>query len=214
MYVNTIACLQSFIIQQNFYCIHRGYLINSKKVNIICKFIVFILILIIIAMNIFEIAKSMKEVFLRIFEMILMIEHTFLIVDGWFKTKAFDWFTAMDEYCGMDEEYGRIMNRNSWRATYIVIILALIDASIFLLIPKMSPAISFGFWAAFAAHNSEQIFYSLLIQGINIRLSRLKHKMPIHAINEYRIILVGTSHLNYEFCIRVSASIYNICICY
>lgn len=199
---STISCFTNLILLENLLCINRSYLIECPRRKLIGNIIFLVTFTLLITVVFVDLLLVRVSFGFRMFQGFLAIEFIDLIITANLRSNSFDALKRLDEKCGIEDDYIEKLIASSNKYTYFVIVCAVIDF-IGLLILRSSTEVII-FFILYSAQDAELIFFSMIVEAINLRLSKLKSASPVFGSRVYRHVLVTTALVNEEVTPRVS----------
>lgn len=194
MSTRTMSYFRNLIIMENFFCVSRPYLIEDHRTRVICNYISYGMIIIITCFIITDFININLGVGNRIFEIVIGFEFFSLAIGSRFQQTVFTAIDRLDEKCGVDEDYGAKIRVKTVEFIFIFLTSVLIDF-VGLVMLGTNKTFAVFLCVAFAAHDAEMAFASLLIEAVNLRLRKLKDVLPNTGSRIYRHILIATAHI-------------------
>lgn len=204
MSTRTTFYFKNLIIMENFCCISRPYLIEDRKIRFICDIIFIAFTILIVSIIAIDLITVKLNIGFRIFELIVGIELFGLAFGSRLRKAIVAAMERLDDKCGVDEEYAlRILTKT--KKIVLLFPPSVILDFIGLQILGVNCKFSIFLCAAFASHDAELAFFSLLVETMNMRLEGLKEALPNTGSRVYRHILVATAQIREQFTPRVSS---------
>ena len=208
MSTNTMTYFKNLVIFENFFGISRPHLLEDQRTRLICDGISIYVIITISSLIIIDFFNTNRSIGGRIFELLLCIEFYGIVIGSRFRKEVFNAIQRLDEKCGVDEDYGSKIRARTTELIFIFLPSVTIDV-IGLIILGADIGIAVFLSVAFAAHDAEMAFASLMIETVNLRLEKLKTALPNTGSRIYRHILIATAHVSEQYTPRVSAFGFN-----
>lgn len=199
----TMPYFINLIIIENFFGISRPHLIEDQRTRLICDIISISVIITMTSLIIMNLITVSLNIGARIFEFILCIEFYGLVGGSRFRKKIFHAIQRLDEKCGVDDEYGTKIRAKTTEMILIFLPSVAIDI-IGLTLIGVNKEFAVFLSVAFAAHDAEMAFASLMIQTVNLRLEKLKNALPNTGSRVYRHVLIAAAHVSEQYTPRVS----------
>ncbi|KAH9630031.1 hypothetical protein HF086_008001 [Spodoptera exigua] len=212
MSTKTMSYFRNLIIVENFFCVSRPYLIKDHRTRLICNYISIGMIIIITCFIITDIISIDLGVGNRIFEVVIGFEFFSLAIGSRYQQTVFRAIDRLDEKCGVDEDYGSKIRVKTVELVFIFLTSVVIDF-VGLLMLGTNKTFAVFLCVAFAAHDAEMAFASLLVEAVNLRLKKLKDVVPNTGSRIYRHVLITTAHISEQCTSTSHKSDDNGCMC-
>lgn len=197
----TIVCFENLIFWNCFFCVNRSFIIKSEKKKY-CKLISSSIFIVILTINIYDFIYT-DIYYYKLSFLILVIFELLVLNSAANQGLSVDALGRLDEKCNVDAKYFDTMKNNVTNAILLSAMSLSTDFfGMMLLHLKISEIVTYSI--VFAAQDVELLFFAMIIESINLRLSKLKTE-PVYGWSKvYRHVLVTAYKLNEEYTSRVS----------
>lgn len=211
MYINNRY--RDFILLQNAVGINRSFWFRNRNMKIFGNLIFSVTAIIIascIFYDIFNVKLHKRESksilsYVNILIYIVAAEALYLTIASTRSTKTFKALRVLNEKCDIFLSNIDKYHENKTVMKYTIIsIFTIVFDIISLKLLELSPCVILTLAAAFAAHDTELVFYYLLINEFNMRLELSTQVTPVAGMRIYRHILICASSFNEDFSWNVS----------
>lgn len=167
---------------------------QGRKAKIVCDFVSFLVSIIVIAVITLDILSDINLGY-RIFLVVTSLELFFLAINARFKKISSKSVERLDETCQLNKEQLSKLNKNLIKIGVISLASFAFDVIGLKLLNFKNTTIVF-LSVAFAAHDVEFGYFSLLFESMNARLEMLKESLPSVSSRRFGHILVASSYLS------------------
>lgn len=196
----TFYNMRFLIILQHFVGIKRSYLLESSRQKLLCNIILVIFLSTTFASIAYDglFSNIPLNYCVLTFLLFLYIETTYLLCTALFQRKTFEAIRMLDEKCVFVEDCSSIIETKSFTIIILTIVTLILD---FILMWKIRLSLSsiVLLTVAYAVHDTEMGFYTILISGINLKLSSIAGLNVDCGSKVYRHVLLMASHVQREF---------------
>lgn len=203
MVSKTVNCFSNFIVLENFLCINRSFLIDCPKKKIFGNIIFVFTFTLLTTVTIFDIFTSNVDFCNRMFEMCLTVPFLINMITAKLMNNSYNALKILDEKCGIEDEYIKKLVSNCMQCTFFIFVGTAIEL-LSLTILNVKPAQVLIYTILYSAVDAELIFFSMIANAINLRLSQLTDMSPVFGSKVYRHVLVTIAAINEELSTRVS----------